>query len=91
VALRERGHSAGDERRAYRAATVELAASRAAMMLVNLEDEWGETEPQNVPGTTADEQPNWQRRLRYGVDELSSVDGLEEHLSAVDAARRAVA
>jgi 4-alpha-glucanotransferase len=39
-----------------------LAQSRAALVLVNLEDLWGETRPQNQPGT-GPERGNWQRRL----------------------------
>jgi 4-alpha-glucanotransferase len=37
------------------------ARSHAPITLVNLEDLWGETRPQNVPGTL-DEYPNWRRR-----------------------------
>jgi 4-alpha-glucanotransferase len=49
-----------------------LKESRARAVLVNLEDLWQETEPQNVPGT-ADERPNWRRKLRYSLDELPSL------------------
>ncbi|MGE4089989.1 MAG: 4-alpha-glucanotransferase, partial [Candidatus Binatia bacterium] len=40
-----------------------LAASPADLMIVNLEDLWLETAPQNVPGT-GNERPNWQRKTR---------------------------
>jgi 4-alpha-glucanotransferase len=46
-----------------------LAASPARIVLVNLEDLWLETEPQNVPGTTT-ERPNWRRRARFGLDDI---------------------
>jgi 4-alpha-glucanotransferase len=49
-----------------------LASTRAAAVLVNPDDLWGELEPQNVPGTSV-ERPNWRRRLRHPVDELESV------------------
>lgn len=40
-----------------------LAGSPPALVLVNLEDLFLETRPQNVPGTGA-EWPNWQRKIR---------------------------
>jgi 4-alpha-glucanotransferase len=48
-----------------------LAASDAKLLLVNLEDLWLETEPQNVPGTRF-ERPNWQRKARLSFEEFSS-------------------
>ena len=47
-----------------------LARSEAKMVLVNLEDLWGETAPQNVPGTS-EERPNWQRKARYSLEEIT--------------------
>jgi 4-alpha-glucanotransferase len=47
-----------------------LARSEAKMVLVNLEDLWGETAPQNVPGTS-EERPNWQRKARYSLEEFT--------------------
>lgn len=46
-----------------------LAASPARLVLVNLEDLWLETLPQNVPGTNH-ERPNWRRKARYGFEEF---------------------
>jgi 4-alpha-glucanotransferase len=46
-----------------------LRASRASVVLVNLEDLWLETKPQNVPGS-GESHPNWQRKLRYSLEEL---------------------
>jgi 4-alpha-glucanotransferase len=46
-----------------------LAASEAGIVLVNLEDLWGEIEPQNRPGTYR-EYPNWQRPARWAIDEF---------------------
>ena len=47
------------------ACLAQLASSPAPMVLVNLEDLWQETLPQNTPGTWS-ERPNWQRKTRYG-------------------------
>jgi len=52
-----------------RAALAWLAAGRAHIVLVNLEDLWLEKAPQNVPGTT-DEYPNWRRKARFGLEEI---------------------
>jgi 4-alpha-glucanotransferase len=46
-----------------------LAKSRAAILLHNLEDLWGETRPQNIPSTTT-EHSNWRRRMRYSMERL---------------------
>ena len=64
-----------------------LAASRAAMLQVNLEDLWLETLPQNVPGTT-DEHPNWRRRARYALEEIRGLPGVLRVLEEVDRLRR---
>ena len=37
------------------------------MMLVNLEDLWLETQPQNIPGTS-EECPNWRNKARYSFE-----------------------
>jgi len=46
-----------------------LAESDAELALVNLEDLWGETHWQNIPGTT-DEHANWQHKLRRTLNEI---------------------
>jgi 4-alpha-glucanotransferase len=51
------------------------AGGPARVMQVNLEDLWLETLPQNVPGTWK-ERPNWRRKCRYGIDEVSQVKDL---------------
>ena len=45
-----------------------LARSAAGAVIVNLEDLWLETQPQNVPGTGPGEYPNWRRRARHGLE-----------------------
>jgi 4-alpha-glucanotransferase len=48
-----------------------LAAGDARAVLVNLEDLWGETRPQNVPGT-GDEEPNWRRRAAMSLEAITT-------------------
>ena len=64
-----------------------LASSPARMVLVNLEDLWHETEPQNVPGTST-ERPNWQRKARFSFEEFSTRASVVEPLKRVDELRR---
>jgi 4-alpha-glucanotransferase len=47
-----------------------LSSSRAAVVLINVEDLWLETESQNVPGTDG-LRSNWQRKARFQFDEFS--------------------
>ena len=64
-----------------------LASSNARLLLVNLEDLWGETQPQNVPGTTT-ERANWRRKARYSLNEMKTQSAVTETLSAIDLARK---
>ena len=48
-----------------------LNESPAEIILLNLEDLWLETQPQNVPGTN--DYPNWQRKARYSFEEFSKM------------------
>jgi 4-alpha-glucanotransferase len=48
-----------------------LGASDASEVVVNLEDLWGEPEPQNVPGT-GPEVPNWRRQAALTLEELAA-------------------
>jgi len=63
-----------------------LSASRAEVVLVNLEDLWGESQPQNVPGTT-DQRPNWQRKARYSLEEFFRMTQVLDTLREVDRLR----
>jgi 4-alpha-glucanotransferase len=51
----------------FRACLSHLSASPARLVLVNVEDLWGETSPQNVPGT-CDERPNWRQKAAYDLE-----------------------
>jgi 4-alpha-glucanotransferase len=50
----------------FRAASLELGASAAPWVVLQLEDLWGERDPQNVPGTST-ERPNWLRRAAHAL------------------------
>lgn len=81
--LRKRGLM-GDEdstKDAYLGTTRLLAESQAKWAMLNLEEAWGDPRPQNVPGTTAEQHPNWVRRSRYSLEEFDEVDDLAETLT----------
>jgi 4-alpha-glucanotransferase len=59
-----------------------IAASDAGVVMVNLEDLWLETEPQNVPGT-GPELPNWKRKVAKTTDELTRSAQVRSILTAV--------
>jgi len=64
-----------------------LAASRARVLLVNLEDLWLETKAQNVPGTL-DEHPNWQNKARYRLERITADKDVQGTLQVIDGLRR---
>jgi 4-alpha-glucanotransferase len=64
-----------------------LADSEADFLLINLEDLWLEPLPQNVPGTW-EERPNWRRKARLSLEELSSMPALSNTLKTIDDIRR---
>ncbi|HUF12479.1 MAG TPA: 4-alpha-glucanotransferase [Longimicrobiales bacterium] len=72
---------------ATRAWLERLAASDAALVLVSLEDLWGELEPHNVPGTWRD-MPNWRRRSRLTLEELDEQPEVTSTIEAIDRLRR---
>ncbi len=61
-----------------------LARSPAEMTLINLEDLWLETEPQNRPGTLAG---NWQHKARMTLEEMSEDATINSLLHEVDRLR----
>jgi len=70
-----------------RASLKHLAASRARVMLVNLEDLWLETACQNVPGTTH-EYPNWQRKCCLDIEEFIKLPQVIKTLREVNLLRK---
>jgi 4-alpha-glucanotransferase len=72
----------------FRACADFLAAGRSRALLLNLEDLWGETEPQNLPGTGSGERPNWRRRAQYSLEELARLPAVNSILRSVRRLRR---
>lgn len=64
-----------------------LGVSDAECVIVTLEDLWGETEPQNTPGTDQ-ERPNWTRRMRLSLEQIQSDPGVLSALKGITRARR---
>lgn len=64
-----------------------LGASRARVLLVNLEDLWRETKPQNVPGVE-EGLPNWCRKARHGFEVFSGLPGVVDSMRRIDRVRR---
>jgi 4-alpha-glucanotransferase len=60
-----------------------LASSQSRVTLLNIEDLWLETEPQNIPGTSS-ECPNWRRRLRFGFEEFAELPTVVDALHRVN-------
>ena len=88
--LRARGWVTGDVPdacAAFSGSLSFLAASRARVVLVNLEDLWLETMPQNIPSTT-DEYPNWQRKARYSLDQFCQMPQVADTLHTINHLRK---
>jgi len=71
-----------------RASLERLAASPTETVLINIEDLWGETHFQNVPGTPSTSRPNWRPRARFGLDEFSGLDSVKAVIGAVNTIRK---
>ena len=68
----------------------QLASSPAGVVIVNLEDQWLEARPHNVPGTST-ERPNWRRRMSRTLDEIVADPTLGQRLGEVNRARESSA
>jgi 4-alpha-glucanotransferase len=77
---------AGGAAAALRAWLERLAASDAALLLVNLEDLWGELQPQNVPGTQGN--ANWRRRARLTLEQLDRDPAVTRTIDSIARLRR---
>lgn len=80
-------NSTDDVREILKSCLKYLAASKARILLVNLEDLWFETSPQNIPGTNK-KYPNWQRKARKSLEEFSQIPEVLKILSEVDKLRK---
>jgi 4-alpha-glucanotransferase len=87
IPAEERGDQTSIDRAILRKRLEDLAAGPARMVLINLEDLWGETEPQNVPGTHT-ERPNWRRKARLSYEEFAEKPEVVDPLRRVDELRR---
>jgi 4-alpha-glucanotransferase len=65
-----------------------LGTSPAHSLLVNLEDLWLESRPQNIPGTNRSQ--NWSRKARYSLEEFTQLPQVLEILSDIDRKRKGV-
>lgn len=64
-----------------------LGGSVAPVVLVNLEDLWGETESQNTPGTFK-ERCNWRRKARYTLEDMRRLPSVQRALAVVNDRRK---
>jgi 4-alpha-glucanotransferase len=64
-----------------------LAGSSAHVVLLNAEDSWLETAPQNIPNTR-DERPNWRRKTRHTFEDFSRMPAVVAVLGRVAELRR---
>jgi 4-alpha-glucanotransferase len=63
-----------------------LAASPAHIFLMNLEDLWGETEPQNIPGISNEK--TWRKKDRLSMEEWMSSEDIQNLLRKVREVRQ---
>jgi 4-alpha-glucanotransferase len=74
---------ASDVGQVFRGSTALLAESDAQWVMLNLEDAWGETRAQNLPGTTSEQHANWVSRAAHALDDFDSVEGLTKAIETV--------
>jgi 4-alpha-glucanotransferase len=60
-----------------------LAGGPDRLALVNVEDLWGETKPQNTPGTTT-ERSNWRQKARYPLEEWGELPEVRQVVEEID-------
>ncbi len=63
-----------------------MAASDAAIAIVNIDDLWAEERRQNVPGTDT-QRPNWSARHRHAIEEITSSPQLLAQLERLSESR----
>ena len=64
-----------------------LAGSPAEIVLLTLEDLWGETRPQNTPGTFM-ERLNWRRKSSHSLEEFSTLPQVCQFIERINQQRR---
>jgi 4-alpha-glucanotransferase len=60
-----------------------LATGPDRLVLINVEDLWGETDPQNTPGTPT-ERPNWRRKARYAQEAWAGLPQVVQAIEEID-------
>ncbi len=65
-----------------------LAASPVYALVLNLEDLWLETKPQNVPGTRRKQ--NWTRKTAYSLEKLAKSKDINQLLDDINHIRKGV-
>jgi 4-alpha-glucanotransferase len=65
-----------------------VSASAALLVLVDLEEIWGESEPQNRPGTI---DGNWRQRAALTLEEIRVAPKISAELDSIDRLRRGAA
>jgi 4-alpha-glucanotransferase len=70
----------------YKSIIYLLALSESYAVLLNLEDLWLETNPQNIPGIQKSQ--NWSRKTRYSIDEFSKSEKIIDILKKVNQIRK---
>jgi len=85
--LLPRSGGSPDDGALLRACLSHLAGSPAEMLVVCIEDLWGERRPQNTPGTWK-ERPNWVRKSLHSLEEIRGMPGVENTLREIDGIRK---
>lgn len=78
---------ANDEESLLQALLEQMAKGPSELVLVTLEDLWGEREPQNIPGTWK-EYPNWRRKLKLEIQEWSGSQKVSGLLQKINELRK---
>jgi 4-alpha-glucanotransferase len=76
-----------DTRSALMACLTLLSTSRAGVVLVNLEDLWLETRPQNIPASEG-KNPNWRGRAGYDFEDFCQMPRVVDTLGMIDRLRK---
>ncbi len=72
---------------ALRACLTLLTTSRARVVLVNLEDLWLETRPQNIPASEG-KNPNWRGKASYSFEDFCQMPQVVGTLKIIDQLRK---
>ena len=71
-----------DEHEIFKKLLELMAVSEPELLLVNIEDLWDETEPQNIPGTWK-EYPNWRKKIQLPFESWSTNKEIKSFLETI--------